>query len=313
MLHRLLIALLLLVATPALAADPAGSWAFRAGGATLFRFELRHAPAGWQGVWVRPQDFESDGDTFSKVRGPVVRRQAIAARETDGAVELTFDDPRPNATPDIFRFRLLDADRVEARYIGSGFDPLLLVRDLVDAPLGPWRPDRDYVRIVERPTNAEMTAIFDADQAIRHNWDKHDPHVIAKTDHTRRLRTQALLDSGALQSGEDYYHAAFVFQHGNASGDYLKAHLLATIAVARGKPAATWIAAATLDRYLQSIGQPQVLGTQYNIPDTGIATQAPYDRTLLSDALRQAMRVPTIAEQEARRHQLDRPAAAAKQ
>ena len=31
----------------------------------------------------------------------------------------------------------------------------------------------------------------------------------------------------------------------------------------RGGSADKWIAAATLDRYLQSINQPQVFGTQY--------------------------------------------------
>ena len=144
-----------------------------------------------------------------------------------------------------------------------------------------------------------MTAIFDADQADRQSPDI-DWSAIGPVDNRRRIRTKQLLDAGTLQSGDDYYHAAFVFQHGNEADDYLLAHLLATIAVARGRPDAVWIASATLDRYLQAIGKPQILGTQYAIPENGPVTQEPYDRALISDAMRKALRVPSLEEQEQR-------------
>jgi hypothetical protein len=147
-----------------------------------------------------------------------------------------------------------------------------------------------------------MAAIFKADQADRSgagpiDWDK-----VARADEARRRRTKALLDTGALQSGDDFWHAAFIFQHGGTPDDYLLAHTLAVVAVARGNGKAPWIAAATLDRYLQSIGQKQIYGTQYQTPMSGGATpREPYNRTLISDALREAMRVPVQAEQEKRR------------
>jgi hypothetical protein len=163
-------------------------------------------------------------------------------------------------------------------------------------------------------TNPEMTAIFDADQADRQAGPKIDWSAVGPRDAARQARTRALLDAGKLQSGTDFWHAAFVFQHGQGK-DYLLAHALAVIAVARGRPDATWIAAATLDRYLQSIGQPQIYGTQYTFRqkivggkpqrDSG-ATQEPYDRTLLSDALRVASGVPPQAEQEQRREAMEK-------
>jgi hypothetical protein len=156
-----------------------------------------------------------------------------------------------------------------------------------------------------------MSAIFSADQADRQAADI-DWSIVGPADNKRRARTEELLGSGALQSGDDYYHAAFVFQHGADPGDYLKAHLLAMIAVARGRPDAVWIASATLDRYLHAIGKPQVLGTQYAIPSDSPATQDPYDRALISDAMRKALHVPSIEEQEARRRQYDQAAAASK-
>lgn len=158
-------------------------------------------------------------------------------------------------------------------------------------------------------TNAEMNRLFDADQADRAHqpidWTKVDPR-----DRYRRSRTQALLASGALRSGEDFEHAAFVFQHGALPGDFLLAHTLAMVAVAKGRPTANWIAAATLDRYLQTIGQKQVYGTQYRID--GPVTQEPYDRSLIPDALRAQLGVPTLAQQDADRHGYESPAQAVK-
>jgi hypothetical protein len=73
------------------------------------------------------------------------------------------------------------------------------------------------------------------------------------------------------------------------------------VAVARGRAEASWIGAATLDRYLQNIGRPQVFGTQYRTPPGEDTTQEPYDRALVPDALRRALGVPSQAAQERRR------------
>lgn len=130
-------------------------------------------------------------------------------------------------------------------------------------------------------------------------------------DEARRTRVRALLEAGALNSGDDFYHAAFVFQHGSEPGDYLLAHSFALIAASRGRPDATWIAAATLDRYLQNIGRPQIYGTQYSTPRGRPTTQDPYDRDLVSDALRAALGVPVQAAQERQRAEFEARARAA--
>jgi len=109
-----------------------------------------------------------------------------------------------------------------------------------------------------------------------------------------------------------------VFQHGRDAADYLLAHILAVHAVVKGDASSKWIAAATLDRYLQAIGHPQVFGTQYldrdfllmmehkndpqtlrdHNPETGV-TQQPYNLNLVPDALRLAFCVPDLAQQKA--------------
>jgi hypothetical protein len=165
----------------------------------------------------------------------------------------------------------------------------------------------------QQASNAEMKAIFDADQADRQDVSKIVPMELQRADLARRTRVKALLDAAALQTGDDFWHAAFVFQHGGDADSYLLAHTLATVAIARGRTSATWIAAASLDRYLQKIGQKQIYGTQYRMPGEEPATQEPYDRTLVSDALRKLIGVPVQAEQEKRRLEIEAERRAARE
>ncbi|MCT8001178.1 hypothetical protein NZL82_04720 [Sphingomonas sanguinis] len=278
---------------------------FQSGRTTLFQFGIHSSAKGLGASWERPQHFESDGEYITKVRGPIVRRIARSVRPMGEDLELTFDDPEPNSEPDVFRVHCETDGTLTASYALFQTDPVHLARASANrSTLGRWDVARAYPVVTSRPTNAEMTAIFEADQKDRMS-PSIDWTVVSAADKKRRARTQQLLDSGALQSGDDFYHAAFLFQHGDGPNDHLKAHLLAMIAVARGKPQAVWIASATLDRYLQSIGQSQVLGTQYRVPRGGKATQEPYDRTLASDAMRRALRVPPLAEQEQQRQSYD--------
>lgn len=71
-------------------------------------------------------------------------------------------------------------------------------------------------------SNAEMTAIYDADQAVRKSgniltaayWKRVGPE-----DAARRARTRELLAAGMLRIADDFYHAAFVFQHESREQD----------------------------------------------------------------------------------------------
>jgi len=129
----------------------------------------------------------------------------------------------------------------------------------------------------------------------------------------RRNEIRKLLADGKITSAEDYSDAALIFQHGEKPEDFLFAHILATQALMRGGSADKWIAAATLDRYLQSVNQPQVFGTQYpgdksteNTPKPQVdprvlniqRTQQPYNSKLLPDAVRQDFCVPDLSQQE---------------
>lgn len=183
---------------------------------------------------------------------------------------------------------------------------LLIAVTMLCCSASGWAQTPAATSTLDVSTNTEMTSIYDADQSAREDPKKVDWNVLLPADRARRARTQALLDAGELASGDDFFHAAYVFQHGEEADDCLKAHVLATIAVARGKKAAVWIAAATLDRYLQRIGQPQVYGTQFQRPPGKTWTQEPYRRDLLPDSVRRASGVPPLAAQEDQRKDWER-------
>ncbi|HTV08225.1 MAG TPA: hypothetical protein VMD97_04185 [Candidatus Aquilonibacter sp.] len=163
---------------------------------------------------------------------------------------------------------------------------------------GPAFAQQSPTRPPSQSSSAEMKQIFQEDQDVRQPAPKAAPRLVPRDDAARREATKKLLDAGALHTGDDFFEAAVVFQHGDRPDDYLLAHTLACIAVAKGNRDGLWIAAATLDRYLQKIGQPQIYGTQFSRANQDAPwTQDPYDRDLISDALREQLGVPPLAAQ----------------
>ena len=142
-------------------------------------------------------------------------------------------------------------------------------------------------------------------QRVRQAGPNIDWPSVNKSDAIRRTETLKLLSEGSLHSGEDFNWAAFVFQHGSGPQDFLLAHTLAIVAIRKGNSDSTWIAAATLDRYLQSIKQPQIYGTQFITPEGKATTQDLYNRTLFPDALRRQLQVPDLPAQQIQRQQYD--------
>lgn len=147
--------------------------------------------------------------------------------------------------------------------------------------------------------NPRLKAMFDADQAEREkdpiNWD-----TLIPNDTKRRTELHRMLEQNAVTTGLDYYEAAFIQQHGLKPDDYLLAHVLAMAALAKGYTQARWIAAATLDRYLQQNRHPQIFGTQTIIrtmAGTGkeeAPTRAPFNAALIPDSLRATLGVADL-------------------
>jgi hypothetical protein len=166
----------------------------------------------------------------------------------------------------------------------------------------PWADELSTIRqgTESQADNGELARLFSDDQAARSgDPSKIDWSKLKLEDEARRMRVQQLLAQGEVRTGKDYWHAAFIFQHGTKPEDFLLAHALACASMARGYPRAAWLAAATLDRYLGNIGQPQIYGTQYVKGAEGRWTQGSYNSALIPDELRKLSGVRTLSEQEA--------------
>lgn len=291
-----------ITAVPAVAADPIGEWALRAGATTLMLVEVDRTPSGWKAVWTQPTTYvvsPTRGEEFHDVAGPVVRRETSRARTLpDGGIEFLFLPARPGWPSD--RITVRPRDDGTARMVWTAFagTPYRLTRVETAAALGPWDTSRTYNADLERASDPEVTAIYQADQAARSGGPQIAWTKVAAADATRRARMRVLLAEDHVASGDDYEHAAFIFQHGDRPEDYLLAHALAVIATARGSRNGAWIAAASLDRYLASTGKPQIYGTQFFPGTVGVA-QEPYARDVLSDAIREASNVPSLRDQAA--------------
>lgn len=161
--------------------------------------------------------------------------------------------------------------------------------------------------------SAVLKRMFQEDQADR-NVDYEKMTDQERSEWAKRVRTRDeqrhkeamdLVKRGELHTGADFEEASVIFQHGLDSDDYLLAHTLAVIAVAKGRSQSRWLVAASLDRYLHKMKQQQIygtesLGTPYKSgPKTKENwTQDPYNRALIPDSLRAEFCVPDLAHQQ---------------
>jgi hypothetical protein len=175
-------------------------------------------------------------------------------------------------------------------------------------------------RKVASPIPPNIHQLFLDDQSDR-SGDKNVAaygNDVTTRDAKRRALTKELIATGQLKTSRDFHDAAYIFQHGDEANDYLLAHILAVEAVVKGDASSKWIAAASLDRYLQAIGKGQVFGTQYldkrylyvlkhkdepnlqNRPEANEKgkTQEPYEKDIVPDSLRNDFCVPTLAQQK---------------
>ncbi|HEY9401270.1 MAG TPA: hypothetical protein VIQ24_01160 [Pyrinomonadaceae bacterium] len=155
--------------------------------------------------------------------------------------------------------------------------------------------------------NSELQNLFRADQEERKNHPHHgtpEYRLLRERDAARRKRLEAIVESGGLREPEDYYHAAWILNHGESVEEIGQAHTLAKEAVKRGLRGARWLTAATYDRWLMYQGKPQKYGTQI-VPDG--RRQRVWDvEPATSDAERAEWDVPTLAEMNRRAAEVTR-------
>lgn len=292
-------------------ANPMGEWAMRVGQRTMFVLSVRAAEKQGQacaGSFSRPEHFQTaDGVSFNHVSGPTVTEPIVACERKADGLSITVVSPTDSTDRDTYRLTVRDSAHADLEIEGVPVPPMRLERAKGAVAISmDWDQSKSYSADDDVPSNVEMKRIFDEDQRLRQSGLKADFAEAARTDPERREQTRKLLSEGALHTGQDFEWAAFVFQHGSTPEDYLLAHTLAIVALKKGNQDGAWIAAATLDRYLQSIKEPQIYGTQFRWPKGEATTQDPYNRTLISDPLRQQLGVPGLEKQQDQLKQWDK-------
>ncbi len=163
----------------------------------------------------------------------------------------------------------------------------------------------------EVSTTDELAKMYKQDQNDRAALDTKDPppalwKTMSTHDKEHYDRVKALIQQNKLSSGDDFFYAAMIMQHGDTPKDYMLAHILAMAAAQKGKEEAVWLSAASFDRLMQSANQPQVFGTQfYSEGKQPYEVRKPMDLDLINDSLRKAFKVPTVAENNERLKQLN--------
>ena len=155
--------------------------------------------------------------------------------------------------------------------------------------------------------NSELQALSSADEDERTNHPAcgtPEYWALRGRDAERRQRLEGIVESGGLKEPEDYYHAAWILNHGESVEEIWQAHILAKKAAELGFRHARWLAAATYDRWLMYQGKPQKYGTQI-VPDG--KKQRVWDvESATSDAERAEWDVPSLAEMERRAEEVTR-------
>lgn len=295
--------LLIALAFPTLAhaQDLAGRWLFSAGGQPLIEVTVTGTDADRRVDYRRPQALFLSGTMIEKVEGPIITYSGGPGEWKGDRLYLTLSAEGEKDKTIILA--ALSDDRIELALPRTPVPGLVLHRIEAPATLSLW--DGDPLPIVrDFPDNAQMAAMFKLDQEMRMVDGPIDWKVVSAKDEEHRLRTLELLEAGALHTGADFERAAFIFQHGGDADSYLMAHIMATTAMKLGEPGAEWIAAASLDRFLQSIDRPQVFGTQsLGMPGEDgdvIWSFGDYDEDMITDEIRFHHSVPPLPEQKAR-------------
>jgi hypothetical protein len=126
-----------------------------------------------------------------------------------------------------------------------------------------------------------------------------DWQAISERDEHRQAAIRALLAKGQVETGREYHYAALIFQHSSSPEALTLAHVLAVTAIIQGDSSAKWLAAATLDRYLQNDKQPQVFGTQFLRQGDNLQwTMEPYNRAAVPDGVRKLWCVVSQPDQD---------------
>ncbi|MCK9280798.1 MAG: hypothetical protein M0P71_09265 [Melioribacteraceae bacterium] len=144
--------------------------------------------------------------------------------------------------------------------------------------------------------NLELKKMYDEDQNSR-GVEKIDWDVLLIQDSTRRVEVTEMIKQNKVSTSMDYFHAAMIYQHGNDSTSYKLAWEYSKKAAVMDSTNldARWLSAASYDRYLLSVGKPQIYGTQFLVINNKYYL-SDIDTTKATDSIRRYFKTRTLNE-----------------
>ena len=280
------------------AANYIGVWSVRMDTQTFAVVTLSKRKAGLVGNITLPEHFSTNGLTLTNIEGPVQVNSVNVAVVDGSNLHLTTQGSNPTDKDEWIM--TLPVGGVSSLRLAAMPMVAWPMRSDVNAKVSQvWDKNRTYSFLESSVSSPIMTKIFSEDQRVLVGVTMTHEYAskIALGQRQRREQVLDLLKKGDLHSGLDFERAAFIFQHGETSQDFLLAHALALAALARGQESASWIASVSLDRYLLAIGQPQIFGTQMNF-GTDTSLRKPYDNALIPEVLRKQLGLQTSQDEE---------------
>ncbi len=117
-------------------------------------------------------------------------------------------------------------------------------------------------KIYKTNSNKVLARLAEEDQRDRQDYSGREWEV-AKKDAERRKKVALFLKRKLVNTGEDFFNAALIYQHGDKIEDFRLAQKLAKKSIEEGNENGKWLYAATTDRLLINKGMVQKFGTQY--------------------------------------------------
>ncbi len=273
-----------------------GQWVMKVNATEFLVLKLFREAEDLKGAIICPARFSTLGNLFFNISAAIITLKMLAIHMDAGQLIFDVKDNNEGATCHC-AMSLKTSNQALLTGFRLSYEPWILDRncsDKLEIVTASFEPNRSYSQDGSNTPNREIQHMFEEDQASCTASESSAPKLASNLS----LSIKNLIATGSLCSGFDFEQAAFILHHSASVEDCLLAHTLATIAVAKGNTRAIWIVAATLDRYLQTIGKPQIYGTQFETHDDGTVTQEPYDRDFISDIVRRHLGVPPLYLQE---------------
>ena len=148
--------------------------------------------------------------------------------------------------------------------------------------------------------NLKLEELYLADQADRAKVYSSPTEIegLQRRDVARRDEVLEMMSRGDVGTANDLYHAGVILLHSAQPRDFLTAHRMATISAIMGHKGSRWLVAASLDRFLMAISQPQVYGTQFehNPEDNRYQLRLPIDDAAVLSFEKKFFGVPLVVE-----------------